>query len=94
MPKQTQILKQMKREESQLKKPFLDEHELEEIGIIKKDSLDYSIPVKITIWDYGYFYHTSGIVVKVDMLEKKILILTDLEEKCVDIEKMTMVSKL
>lgn len=93
MPEHVKMLKELKNDYLKQNKPLLDEQELEEIGIIVMDSLNHTFPIKFTIWDYGYFFDVIGTVVKVDLIEKKIMVETDLERKYIDVEKITRVTR-
>jgi hypothetical protein len=94
MPEHIKLLKELKEDYSKQKKPIVDEQELEEIGIAVMDSLEHTFPIKLTLWDYGYFFDVTGIVNKVDFIEKKIFVQTDLENKIIDIEKITRAKRI
>ncbi|MFD2446363.1 YolD-like family protein [Bacillus sp. CGMCC 1.16607] len=94
MPEQTLILKQIKKDESKLNKPELDEQELEEIELAVLDSLYNGTVVKLRLWEYGMFFNLTGTVLKVDTLDKKITLRTDIEDKIITIDKITMVTRL
>lgn len=94
MPEHVKMLKQLKEDDKKQQKPQMDEQELEEIGFIVMESLYDTFPIKITLWEYGYFFDIIGIVGKVDTFEKKIMVETDLEKKYIDIEKITRVKKI
>lgn len=55
-----------------MKKPELDEQELEEIGFIVMESLNYTLDIKVTYWKDGYFEEIIGVVAKVDHQMKQI----------------------
>ncbi|HYK72919.1 MAG TPA: YolD-like family protein [Pseudoneobacillus sp.] len=94
MPEHAKMLKQLKEDDKKQKKPQVDEQEFEEIGFIVINSLRNTYPIKLTLWDYGYFYDIIGTVVKVDMIEKIIMVETDLERKYIEIDKITRVKRL
>ncbi|MGN7183633.1 YolD-like family protein [Cytobacillus kochii] len=66
MTEHTELLKQIPREYEKMKKPQLDEQELEEIQIITMESLNYTLTVKMTIWVDGFTKKYEGIVAKID----------------------------
>lgn len=66
LPQQWSMLKGIYRDDTKVKKPSLDEQELEEINILVIESLNYTLPIKVTIWRNGFFIHFVGTVDKVD----------------------------
>ncbi|WP_342025713.1 YolD-like family protein [Cytobacillus pseudoceanisediminis] len=94
MPEHVKMLKQMTNDDKKQKKPQLDEQELEEIGFVVMDSLNYTIPIKVTIWRDGFFHTISGIVDKVDMLMKYILFECDEGKSKIMIEEITGVERV
>ncbi|MGP9043324.1 YolD-like family protein [Cytobacillus kochii] len=66
MSEHTELLKQIPREYEKIKKPQLDEQELEEIQIITMESLNYTLTIKMTIWIDGFTKDYEGIVDKID----------------------------
>jgi hypothetical protein len=94
MPEHRKMLNQLTIDGKKQKKPQLDEQEFEEIGIIVMDSLNYSLPVKVTIWENGFFHVVVGIVDKVDLLMKYILFECDNEKRRILIEKITAVERI
>ena len=66
MSEHTELLKQIPREYEKVKKPELDEQELEEIQIITMESLNYTLTIKMTIWKDGFKKTYEGIVDKID----------------------------
>ncbi|MBS4190806.1 YolD-like family protein [Bacillus sp. FJAT-49705] len=77
MPEHIGKLKEYDRNEKKKKKPELDEQELEEIGIMVMDSLNYTLPIKITTWQDCYFKFHEGIISKVDHLMKYMILDTN-----------------
>ncbi|TCJ04485.1 YolD-like family protein [Cytobacillus praedii] len=74
LPQQWTMLKGIYHDDTKVKKPVLDEQQLEDINIIVMDSLNYTLPIKVTIWSNGFFIHFVGIVTKVDSIMMYILI--------------------
>jgi hypothetical protein len=81
MPEHVKLLKQIPKEDTRQKKPELDEQKLYEIGITVMESLNYTVPINLTVWHDGIFESVTGIVHKVDMLMRYILIEIDDGEK-------------
>lgn len=94
MPEHVKMLKQISYDDKKQKKPQLDEQEFEEIGFIVMESLNYAIPIKVTIWQDGFFQAISGIVAKVDMLMKYMLFDSDGEKRKILIEEITAAERL
>ena len=94
MPEHVKMLKQITIDGNKQKKPQLDEQELEEIGFVVMDSLNYTIPIKVTIWRDGFFQPITGIVDKVDMLMKYILLESDEAKRRILIEEITAVERV
>ncbi|WP_082341254.1 YolD-like family protein [Sporosarcina globispora] len=94
MPEHVKMLKQITFDDKKQKKPLLDEQEFEEIGFIVMDSLNYTIPIKVTIWQEGFFETITGIVAKVDMLMKYILFECDDGRRRISIGEITGVERV
>lgn len=94
MPEHVKMLKQITIDGNKQKKPQLDEQELEEIGFVVMDSLNYTIPIKVTIWHDGFFQTITGMVDKVDMLMKYILFDSDEGKRKIMIEEITATERL
>ena len=94
MPEQVGMLKELNVEDKKQIKPQLDEQELEEIGFIVMDSLNHTLSIKITIWRDGFFTSLTGIVDKVDMLNKYILFETEEEKLKIMIDDITAVERV
>ena len=77
MPEHVKMLNDIHEEGNKQKKPQLDEREAELISIIVMESLNYSLPVKVTTWKDGYFFEQYGIVNKLDQLMKYLLLEKD-----------------
>lgn len=74
LPQQWTMLKGIYHDDTKSKKPVIDEQELEEINIIVMESLNYTLPIKLTIWRSGFFIYLIGIVAKVEPIKMYILI--------------------
>lgn len=93
MNEHTGLLKNTAKEDEKQDKPQLDEQELEEIGIIVMESLNYTLEIKITVWNAGYFNDHIGIVSKVDYLMKYIILEKDDENIRIMIVDITAVER-
>ncbi|MGV3267075.1 YolD-like family protein [Cytobacillus pseudoceanisediminis] len=95
LPEHVKMLKQISYDDyKKQKKPQLDEQEFEEIGFVVMDSLNHTIPIKVTIWKDGFFQSITGIVDKVDMLMKNILFDSDEGKRKIRIEEITAAERL
>ena len=77
MPEHVKLLKNLYSNANKQRKPQLDEQEYETIGLIVMESLNYTLPVRITIWQHGYLDYHIGIVDKVDQLMKYLVLQTN-----------------
>ena len=68
LPEHVKTLRDWAAEDKLEKKPELDEQAFEQIGIVVMDSLNYTLPIRLTIWENGLFTTFTCIVVKVDLL--------------------------
>jgi hypothetical protein len=94
MPEHRKMLNQLTVDGYKQKKPQLDEQEFEEIGFIVMDSLNYTTPIKVTIWQDGFFQAVTGIVDKVDMLMKYILFESDDGKRRILIDEITSAERV
>lgn len=94
MPEHVKMLKQISYDDKKQKKPQLDEQKFEEIGFVVMDSLNYTTPIKVTIWQDGFFQAVTGVVDKVDMLMKYILFDTEDGERKIKIDVITGVERV
>ncbi len=74
MPQYRKLLYHLTVDGNKQSKPELDEQEFEEIGFVVMDSLNLTIPIRITIWQNGFLKFITGIVTKVDLLMKYIVL--------------------
>ncbi|WP_137744818.1 YolD-like family protein [Robertmurraya siralis] len=79
LPEHKEELIKLGKDKEKVPKPVLDEQELEQINIDIYNSLNYTMLIRITIWDDGYFKVIEGIVDKIDYVSKTLLIDTDKE---------------
>lgn len=94
LPQQFTMLKGIFQDDTKSKKPVLDEQELEEINIIVMESLNYTLPIKVTIWQHGFFTHYQGVVDKVDHLMMYILLETAKGKERIMINDITGVERI
>ncbi|USK56590.1 YolD-like family protein [Cytobacillus solani] len=94
LPQQWTMLKGIYRDDSKSKKPTLDEQQLEDINIIVMESLNYTLPIKVTIWRNGFFIHFVGIVAKVDPIMMYILIEVNKNNERIMINDITDVERV
>ncbi|MDQ0220715.1 YolD-like family protein [Peribacillus cavernae] len=72
LPEHVKLLSAWTEEQKLVEKPVLDEQELERIRILVMDSLNYTLPIRVVYWKDGLFTKRTGIVAKVDELNKLI----------------------
>jgi len=93
LPEHIAALRHRKEEQKKLPKPELDEQELQEIGIVIMESLNYEINVLITYWDEGYFREIISVVDKVDLQTKRIKLNIDDDIKYISIDCLKEVER-
>ncbi|WP_137744525.1 YolD-like family protein [Robertmurraya siralis] len=79
LPEHKEELIKLGKDKEKVPKPILDEQELEQINIDIYNSLNYTMPMRLTLWDGGYFKDIEGVVDKIDYVTKTLLIDTDKE---------------
>ena len=72
LPEHVKNLRDWAAEDKLEKKPELDEQAFEQIGIIVMESLNYTLPIRITIWENGLFTTFTCVVANVDMLSRQL----------------------
>ncbi|MEK4565174.1 YolD-like family protein [Alkalihalobacillus sp. FSL R5-0424] len=65
LPEHKQALRLQKEMEKKVEKPSLDPDELQEIGYIVMDALEYTKLVCVTYWKDGHYYEQVGYINKV-----------------------------
>ncbi|MDQ0220331.1 YolD-like family protein [Peribacillus cavernae] len=68
------MLRDLWEEQKYIEKPILDEQAFEEIGIVLRDSHNYTLEIKLTLWKNWCFEEVTGIVGQVDYQLKRIRI--------------------
>ena len=72
LPEHVKNLKDWAAEDKLENKPELDEQAFEQIGIVVMDSLNYTLPICLTIWENGLFTRFTCIVANVDMISRQL----------------------
>ncbi|NRD76202.1 YolD-like family protein [Bacillus sp. BRMEA1] len=65
-PEQAKMHRDFWHDTERIKKPIIDEHEIEEFDLRISYSMEYGHRVKATIWDDGFTYDISGRIHYVD----------------------------
>ncbi|MBS4191727.1 YolD-like family protein [Bacillus sp. FJAT-49705] len=94
MPEHRKLLNGLNYDDNKCKKPELDEQKLEEIGIVVMDSLNHTLPVKVTTWQDGYLRFHEGIISKVDYLMKCMILETNNGNEKIMINDITAVERI
>lgn len=95
MPEHVKMMNDFHKDYQKVPKPILDEQEMEQLGIIIMESLNYTLDIRLTMWKDGYFEEVKGIVSKVDVLLKQINIeISHGEFKQIRIENITSVERI
>ncbi|WP_043932036.1 YolD-like family protein [Bacillus sp. EB01] len=82
MPEQSKLMREARLEDSKVAKPILDEQEWEEIEQNILLAMEYASPVRIKIWNDGFFIEYEGMLHTIDELKKVLYLETaDLKMK-------------
>ncbi|MFJ7850790.1 YolD-like family protein [Peribacillus sp. NPDC097206] len=72
LPEHVKALRDWAVEDKLEKKPELDEQAFEQIEIVVMDSLNYTLPIHLTIWENGLYTIFSCIVAKVNLVSRQL----------------------
>lgn len=61
-------------EDEQTKKPALDEYQWQALGEKIQSTMKLKLPVKVTVWEGGYFKDYLGTIHRIDDIGKKLYI--------------------
>lgn len=86
LPEHKQALLQRKQQLREVAKPLLDDQELESIGIVAADSLNYEIEIVLEYWKDGFLYSIIGVVDRIDLNKKQIKVLHQNEDIFIPID--------
>lgn len=76
MPEHVAMLKKIRKEEEREDKPILDEYQIEEFEQKMLEAMKYTFPVKLKIWDCGFYKYYDGILHRLDEINKLIYLKT------------------
>ncbi|MFC0470114.1 YolD-like family protein [Halalkalibacter kiskunsagensis] len=93
LPEHKEALLDRKQQLKKVKKPQLDEQELEEIGIIVMDSLKHELNVHVTYWEDGILHNLVGTVDKFDWSSKKLKLKMSEEIRTIAIDCLKSVAR-
>lgn len=74
LPDHVKLLREAIDKDKELKKPIIDEHQLEEMNLTIQHAIRYNSLVKIKYFSHNTINETEGFIKKVDLLQKKIFI--------------------
>lgn len=83
LPEQFQGIREIIQEQNKIKKPLLDQQQLEEIGRILNQSLCREEEIHITYYRQGYIHNEMVTVVKIDQYTKEVITTDAFRNKCV-----------
>lgn len=66
LPEHVKMLRLLEQDSNKVPKPVLDEQEIEQIGNILMDSLNFTLDVKFSYWQSGYIKEFTGVVHRID----------------------------
>lgn len=76
MPEHVSMLRDLRREEMKVSKPLLDQNQIEEIEQNILMAMEFTNQVKISIWDNGFLKKHTGILHRLDEINKVIYLET------------------
>ncbi|WP_019156819.1 YolD-like family protein [Robertmurraya massiliosenegalensis] len=94
LPEHKELLIKERKNKNNTMKPTLDEQELEEINIVIYDSLNYTLPIQLSVWKDGYSKTIRGIVSKIDYISKVVSIECDDELMKVVYDSITKTERI
>ncbi|OIK14576.1 hypothetical protein BIV60_11455 [Bacillus sp. MUM 116] len=77
MPEHVKMLSEVRKEELKVKKPILDEYQIEEFEQKILLAIEYSYQLNITILESGFIKGFCGVIQRLDELNKIIYLQTD-----------------
>jgi hypothetical protein len=80
MPEHVRILKGLQSDYYKQQKPLLDSYQIEEMENKMHESLAFHSPVKITVWEDGFFHEFKGWIHLLDGMSKVIYLVINQEE--------------
>ncbi len=94
LPEHKAALLEHEKEMKKVVKPVLDEQELEEIGIVVMNSLNYELDIKVVYWEDGFFNEVIGVVDRVDIQLKRIKLVVEEEVIYISIDCLKTVDRI
>ncbi|QPC46774.1 YolD-like family protein [Mangrovibacillus cuniculi] len=89
LPEHVKILREQQMRQNEQKQPELDMHMWEELNERLQEALDGQQLVTLTYFEGGYFQEVIGVVRKVDMLQRVLMLEGKTETRKVSMEKVT-----
>jgi hypothetical protein len=74
LPEHVKLLKAAIDKDNEMKKPIIDEHQLEEMNLTIHYAIMNNLLVKIKYFSHKTINETKGFIKKIDLLQKKIVI--------------------
>lgn len=72
LPEHVKMLREALIEEEKIKKPLIDEYELQEFEERIHYAKNSKLPVKLTVWKEGFVEEVSGLIYRLDVMKKDI----------------------
>lgn len=77
LPEHASLLKKIYEEMNDIKKPLVDEHQLEEMNLTFHLAIESNLEVKIKYFSHNRIHETKGFIKEIDYLYKKVCIVNE-----------------
>lgn len=78
MPEHVKMMRDLERDLLRMRKPILDEYQIEEFERQICEAMEFAKPVNLTVWRDGFNYDEIGRVHYLDPLQKEVRLKTEL----------------
>lgn len=76
MPEHVAMLREIRKDDEREDKPILDEYQVEELEQKMLAAMEYTYPVKLKVWDCGFYKNYEGLLHRLDGVNKLIYLET------------------
>ncbi|ACK98607.1 MULTISPECIES: YolD-like family protein [Bacillus cereus group] len=83
LPEQFQGINEIFKEQSKIKKPILDQQQLEQIGQVLEKSLSIEEEVHILYYRNGYIHNEMVTVIKIDLYKREVITTDAFRNRCI-----------
>ncbi|MCJ7840616.1 YolD-like family protein [Lederbergia sp. NSJ-179] len=91
LPEHVKLLKAAIDKDKEMKKPIIDEHQLEEMNLTIQYAVKNNLLVQIQYYSHNTIYETEGFIKKIDLLQK-ILFIYNNEDALLTLELIDIIN--